>query len=62
MTAIEDDLPLFSVFKQQTQKEEVEKMSPLDEALQKLNPDDYAPRDALDKLYELKKLYNEKNK
>ena len=62
VTAIEDDLPLFSVFKQQTQKEEAEKMSPLDEALQKLNPDDYAPRDALDKLYELKKLYNEKNK
>ena len=59
VTAIEDDLPLFSVFKQQAQKEET--LSPLQEALKSLNPDDYSPRDALEKLYELKKLFNENN-
>ena len=52
--SIEDDLPLFSVFQNTEKKEEV---SPLDEALKNLNPDNLTPREALDKLYELKSLY-----
>lgn len=58
LTSIEDDLPLFSTFKRQTESTPKDKHSPLEEALQKLNPDDFTPRDALDKLYELKALLN----
>lgn len=58
LTSIEDDLPLFSVFKQQAEEKTQDNLSPLEKALQKLNPDDFTPRDALDKLYELKALLN----
>ncbi|MBR2300089.1 MAG: DNA mismatch repair protein MutS [Alphaproteobacteria bacterium] len=55
--AIEDDLPLFASLKEEPE----EKKSPLEEALEKLNPDNLTPREALDKVYELKVLYkNEK--
>lgn len=60
ITHIENDLPLFSAFFEKT-KEEIQP-SPLDEMLQKLNPDNLTPREALDKLYELKVLYNESQK
>lgn len=59
ITAIEDDLPLFSIFKE-TQEQIVE-VSPLMQALQKLNPDDLSPREALDKLYEIKKLADDED-
>jgi len=55
ITSIEDDLPLFSVFKQEQTRQEVD--SPLKTALEKLNPDNLTPREALDKLYEIKSLY-----
>ncbi|MBR1915301.1 MAG: DNA mismatch repair protein MutS [Alphaproteobacteria bacterium] len=58
ITSIEDDLPLFAVFKKD--EEGKKKISPLDEALEKLNPDNLTPREALDKLYELKVLYQTK--
>lgn len=51
---IENDLPLFSVFKQEYQKKE--KSSPLMNTLKNLNPDNLSPREALEKLYELKNL------
>ena len=52
-----DDLPLFAVAKAQADKEEAAAeaaLSPLVEALEALNPDDLTPREALQKLYELK--------
>lgn len=58
---IEDDLPLFSVFLQSKEAEK-EKTSPLFEMLNKLNPDNLTPREALDKLYELKVLHNDNKK
>jgi len=54
VSTIENDLPLFAVFKQ---NEETPKKSPLDEALEKLNPDNLTPLEALNKVYELKILY-----
>ena len=54
ISSIENDLPLFAAFRrEQTEKE---KPSPLEGALSDLNPDNLTPREALDKLYELKKL------
>ena len=54
ISSIENDLPLFAAFKKQ--ESEKEKISPLEQVLKDLNPDDYTPRAALDKLYELKNL------
>jgi len=54
ITSVEDDLPLFSVLKKETEKQT---KSPLDTALEKLNPDNLTPREALDKIYEIKMLY-----
>lgn len=48
---IADQLPLFNYAKEQTQT-----ASALEEAVKQLNPDDYSPREALAKLYELKKM------
>ena len=50
-----DDLPLFAVMKAKEEKAE-EKRSPAVEALEKLNPDELSPKEALEKLYELKSL------
>jgi len=57
ITALEDDLPLFAALKKDI--EEQKPASPLMEALEKLNPDNLTPREALDKLYELKLLYHD---
>ena len=47
-----DDLPLFAVH----EPEPVSGPSPTDEALAAINPDDLSPREALEALYQLKKL------
>ena len=52
-----DDLPLFASLKE---KEEKHKPSPAEEALKALNPDDLTPREALEELYRLKALSEEK--
>lgn len=57
ITALEDDLPLFAALKKDI--EEKAPASPLTEALEKLNPDNLTPREALDKIYELKLLYQD---
>ena len=50
---IAEDLPLFACIKEKV----VEKISsPALDELNNLNPDDLSPREALEKLYELKKL------
>ncbi len=57
ITKMIDDLPLFAaVQKKMEEKEEREEEMPLVKAIKKLNPDDYSPKDALEKLYELKEL------
>ncbi|MBQ2811580.1 MAG: DNA mismatch repair protein MutS [Alphaproteobacteria bacterium] len=54
---IENDLPLFSVLKKEHKKhEETAKPSPALDLLKQINPDSLTPREALDKIYELKKL------
>lgn len=49
-----DDLPLFSNLKQKTVEEN--KKSAVEEAFEALNPDDLSPKEALEKLYEIKFL------
>ena len=50
---IAEDLPLFACVKEKV----VEKLSsPALDELTNINPDDLSPREALEKLYELKKL------
>lgn len=58
VTDIENDLPLFSVLKkEQKEKEEaVMVKNPALEMLEEINPDDLSPKEALEKIYELKKL------
>lgn len=58
VTDIENNLPLFSVLKKQQEqiKEEIQVSNPAIEMLKELIPDNLSPREALDKLYELKKL------
>jgi len=51
LSQLADDLPLFAALKA---KEETAAPSPVLEALENLNPDDFSPREALEKLYELK--------
>ena len=58
-----DDLPLFAVAKAQAAEEEArveasERLSPLIELINGINPDDLSPREALDKLYEIKAQTN----
>ncbi len=50
------DLPLFS---QNTQPDEKETITPALEALKSLSPDELSPREALEKLYELKSLLDD---
>ncbi len=54
MTQLADDLPLFAVLREKEEAKPVS--SPALEALTALNPDELTPREALEKLYELKKL------
>ena len=57
ITKMIDDLPLFAVVqKKMEEKEEREEEMPLVKAVKELNPDDYSPKEALEKLYELKEL------
>ena len=57
ITKMIDDLPLFAVVqKKMEEKEEREEEMPLVKAMKELNPDDYSPKEALAKLYELKEL------
>lgn len=51
-TEIAEQLPLFGCIKNEPKPQ----ISPLEEAMQKISPDDYSPREALAKLYELKKM------
>lgn len=55
ITELADDLPLFANLQQKAKAEEV-KVSPVEKALEELNPDDFSPREALEKLYEIKAL------
>ena len=57
ISELADDLPLFATLKQH--EEEAETKSPLVEALENLNPDELSPKEALEKLYEIKSLLNE---
>ncbi len=52
LSQLADDLPLFAVLK--AKEESVVVASPVLEMLEQLNPDDFSPREALEKLYELK--------
>lgn len=58
VTSIENDLPLFSVLKEKVEKQEEMsvKISPAIELLKEIDPDALTPKEALDKIYELKKL------
>ncbi|MBQ8677781.1 MAG: DNA mismatch repair protein MutS, partial [Alphaproteobacteria bacterium] len=51
-------LPLFCYAREATEEPEV-KISALEEALQKICPDELSPREALTKIYELKKIAQE---
>ncbi len=52
---LENELPLFSFVRKE---DEVVKSSPLQEAMNAINPDEMTAREALEKLYELKELSN----
>ena len=54
---IDDDLPLFAALQKTIEDEKP--VSPLHELLDKLNPDNMTPREALDKLYEIQLLYRD---
>ncbi len=54
-----DDLPLFSAVAQQTVTAVVKSSSDLQDKLSALQPDELTPREALEALYELKKLSSE---
>jgi DNA mismatch repair protein MutS len=58
VTSIENDLPLFSVLKEKIEKQEeaLNKTNPALELLKEIDPDTLTPREALDKIYELKKI------
>lgn len=52
ISRLADDLPLFAALREREQPQ----FSPLNEALRVLNPDELSPREALEKLYEIKRL------
>lgn len=61
ITKMIDDLPLFSsIQKRMEEKEEKEELSPLFQAMRQTNPDELSPKEALEKLYELKNLLENK--
>lgn len=53
MSGLENELPLFSFVRNQ---DEVKELSPVEEALRNIDPDNLSAREALDKLYELKAI------
>lgn len=59
MQELADDLPLFAAVREKTETKQF--CSPALEALEQINPDDLSPKQALEKLYELKNLQTEKN-
>ncbi len=56
VSKLADDLPLFAVMKAKEEEKNIEKTSAAEEALEGINPDDLTPREALEKLYELKSM------
>lgn len=54
MSQLADDLPLFAALREK--EEQKEEANPAIKALEAINPDELTPREALEKLYELKKL------
>ncbi len=54
MQDLADDLPLFAALREKEEAKEIS--SPVLDALKEINPDDLSPKEALEKLYELKKL------
>ncbi len=60
ISELAEDLPLFATLKQH--EDAAEAKSPLAEALEKINPDELSPKEALEKLYEIKSLLNEHKK
>ncbi len=54
-----DDLPLFAAASRG--KEEAAKEHPALKALEAINPDELSPKEALERLYELKRLGRENN-
>ena len=54
MQDLADDLPLFAALREKEEPKEIS--SPALDALKEINPDDLSPKEALEKLYELKKL------
>lgn len=54
ISELADDLPLFATLKPKIEEKPVK--SELDQLLENLNPDNLTPREALEKLYELKSL------
>lgn len=57
LATLAEDLPLFAALKQK--EEVVEQKSPVIEAVKALNPDDLSPKEALEKLYEIKSLLSQ---
>lgn len=56
ISKLADDLPLFAVLREKEEAKEV--ANPAIDLLKLINPDELTPREALEKLYELKKLCN----
>lgn len=56
ITKVVDDLPLFAMVKHKEEEKVAEAYSELHQALSGTNPDELSPREALEKLYELKNL------
>ncbi len=56
MSKLADDLPLFALLREKEEPKEV--ANPAIDLLKLINPDELTPREALEKLYELKKLCN----
>ncbi len=55
LTAVEDELPLFNVLKSSVAEATIEQpKSAVEEELRVIDVDSLSPREALDKLYELK--------
>ncbi|MGI9386399.1 MAG: MutS-related protein, partial [Methyloligellaceae bacterium] len=57
-----DELPLFAAARPRSHVPPAREQSVLDQAMEVLNPDDLTPRDALDALYKLKKLWDDADK
>jgi len=60
ISSINDELPLFEVLREK-EEAKAEQISPVEEALQVLDVDSLSPREALDRLYELKAIAERKS-